>query len=115
MSMTKIKFLTELNISGVGKNDIQILKITTKGLVLGGLNLLKKLLTPIYQINPKRREILSMYLKKKVHFCRHDCFFEILKITKDRNKKYYYATPSSFVIHGGLLRVFKRKHTFRRK
>ena len=36
VSMTKIKFLTELNISGVGKNDIQILKITSKGLMLGG-------------------------------------------------------------------------------
>ena len=36
MAMKKVKFLTELNISGVGKNDIQILKITTKGLVLGG-------------------------------------------------------------------------------
>ena len=36
VSMTKVKILTELNISGVGKNDIQILKITTKGLMLGG-------------------------------------------------------------------------------
>ena len=49
--------------------------------------------------------------EEKSTFLSPRLFFEILKITKDRNKKYYYATPSSFVIHGGLLRVFKRKHT----
>ena len=65
MSMTKIKFLTELNISGVGKNDIQILKITTKGLVLGGLNLLKKLLTPIYQDWYFGDKIVLTYCEKK--------------------------------------------------